>query len=433
MIAFRLWWRLARRQDSQRLLTALAVIAFAAATAAVLIVLGGLRAFQARPGSEVYVVCAQIATAILVIPVITLGGAAARLSISRRNERFAALRLAGATSGQVGMIAVIDAALQAAAGTVAGALLYLVALPGVAQLRFQGRTFELGELWVGPGIIALTLLGVVVLSVISATLSLVAVVISPLGVARRVSPKKLSVLRAVFFVLAFLGWLVITQTVGGEIAVPIMITFLVICFWVVNLIGPFVLGLIGRISAARAKHVPGLLAARRLVDDPKSAWRSVAGVTLATFVAGILSIAPGLASDVDASEDPMLAHLPQDLLTGALVTVVIAAVLAAVSSGVNQAAKVLDHAEQYRLLRLAGTPVEVLTSARLRETWLPLVASLAIAAGCATVIVAPFGIMLIGASPAGPLLFGGGLVLSVVLVMLAVLASQPLVHRAAAV
>lgn len=433
MIAAKLWWRLARRQESQRLITALAVIAFAATTAAVLTVLGGLGAFMARPDSAIYVTCAQVATAILIIPVITLGGAAARLSISRRNERFAALRLAGATSGQVGAIAVIDATMQAVAGAVAGAVLYLIAMPGVALLQFQGRSFQLAELWVGPGVLALTLLAIVVLAIASATFSLAAVVISPLGVARRVSPKQLSVVRAVFFLLAFIGWLVITQVVGGDMAIPVMMTFLIICFAVVNLVGPFVLGLIGRISANRAKNVPALLAARRLVDDPKSAWRSVAGVTLATFVAGLLSIAPGMAAGVDASEEPSLAYLPQDLLTGALVTVIIAALLAAVSSGVNQAAKVLDHRDQYRMLRLAGTPIEVLSAARLRETWLPLGASLAIAVGCSLVIVAPFGIMLIGASLAGPLLFGGGLVLSVTLVMVAVLASQPLLRRAAAI
>lgn len=432
MIAFKLWWRLARRQESHRLITALAVIAFAVTTGAVLTVLGGLGAFLGRPDSAVYVMCAQVATAILIIPVITLGGAAARLSVSRRNERFAALRLAGATSGQVGAIAVIDATMQAVIGTLAGGLLYLIALPGVAQLRFQGRPFELAELWVGPGILALSLVGVVLLAIGSAAASLAAVVISPLGVARRVSPKKLSAIRAVIFVVAFIAWLIVSQVVSGEAIIPVLSTFLVICFAVVNLIGPFVLGLIGRIAAARAKNVPALLAARRLIDDPKSAWRSVAGVTLATFVAGMLSIAPAMAAGLD-SDDPALAFLPQDLLTGALVTVVIAAVLAAVSSGVNQAAKVLDHRDQYRMLRLAGTPIEVLTSARLRETWLPLAASLTIAAACALVIVAPFGLMMIGASLAGPLLFGGGIVLSVALVMLAVLASQPLVHRAAAI
>ncbi len=431
MIAFKLWWRLARRQESHRLITALAVIAFAVTTGAVLTVLGGLGAFLGRPDSAVYVMCAQVATAILIIPVITLGGAAARLSVSRRNERFAALRLAGATSGQVGAIAVIDATMQAVIGTLAGGLLYLIALPGVAQLRFQGRPFELAELWVGPGILALSLVGVVLLAIGSAAASLAAVVISPLGVARRVSPKKLSAIRVVIFGVAFIAWLIVSQVVSGEAIIPVLSTFLVICFAVVNLIGPFVLGLIGRIAAGRAKNVPALLAARRLIDDPKSAWRSVAGVTLATFVAGMLSIAPAMAAGIE-SDDPATVHLPQDLLTGALVTVVIAAVLAAVSSGVNQAAKVLDHRDQYRLLRLAGTPVEVLSSARLRETWLPLAASLTIAAACSLVIVAPFGLMMIGASLAGPLLFGGGIVLSVTLVMLAVLASQPLVHRAAA-
>jgi hypothetical protein len=201
------------------------------------------------------------------------------------------------------------------------------------------------------------------------------------------------------------------------------------CFGVLNLLGPFVLGLIGRLSAARAATVPKLLAARRLIDDPRSAWRPVAGVTLATFVAGILSIAPALAAQDAGANAGDLAYLPVDLMTGATVTLVIAALLAAVSSGVNQAARIYDHRDQYRLLHLAGTDVEVLERARLRETWLPLVTSVAIAAVVAVIMVIPFGIGLISQSLLGPALFIGGIVVSLAMVMGAVRLSQPLVAR----
>jgi len=77
-----------RRSDSTGPLLVLPPIAFAFATGALLTVLGGLSAFAHRPGpdSEVYLIFAQTATVLLVVPVITLGGAAARLSVSRRNR-----------------------------------------------------------------------------------------------------------------------------------------------------------------------------------------------------------------------------------------------------------------------------------------------------------------------------------------------------------
>ncbi|SDS93587.1 hypothetical protein [Microlunatus soli] len=434
MTAIRLWWRLLRRQDSARLTIMLALIAFATATGALLTVLGGLGAFTDRGGNELYVMLAQAATVILIIPVFTLGGAAARLSISRRDERLAALRLAGATGGQVGVIAIADAASQALVGAVGGVVLYLAALPGVAMINFQGRAFTWSELWVGPGVLTAAVAAVVLLAAVSAVISLARIVVSPLGVARRTSPARVRTIRIVVAVAVLAAWAPVTQIfkTGAQLTV-IMVVFAA-CFGVLNLIGPLVLALIGKINVRRANTVPKLLAARRLIDDPRSAWRTVAGVTLATFVAGVLSIAPAIAAAQDANSDNVsadLRYLPIDLMTGAIVTLVIAALLAAVSSGVNQAARIYDQRDQYRMLHLAGTDVSVLENARLRETWLPLISSVLIAAVVAVIMVAPFGVALIGMSQLGPLMFIGGVVVSVAMVMGAVRLSQPLVGRVA--
>ena len=95
----------------------LAVIAFAAATAIFLTVLGGLHGFiwRASPdhtvgcffndsacsthanvsvNGEFYVVLAMFACVLLVVPFTTLAGSAARLAATRRDERLAVLRLA---------------------------------------------------------------------------------------------------------------------------------------------------------------------------------------------------------------------------------------------------------------------------------------------------------------------------------------------------
>lgn len=430
MVAVRLWWRLAQRQESQRLTVGLSLVAFASATGVLLTVLGGLGAFSARNGSGDYVLLAQVATVILVVPVVTLGGSAARLAVSRRDQRLAALRLAGATSGQVGALAVLDAAAQALVGALLGVVLYLGALPGVALLHFQGRAFAWGELWVGLPQLLLVLAGVVTLAVLSAILGLTRIVLSPLGVARRVAPRRLSVVRVLLAVPLLLLWSPMTRHVDLTNLVPVLVVF-GLCFGVLNLVGPFVLNLVGKLRVRRAAGVASLLAARRLLDDPKGAWRTVSGVSLATFVAGILSVSPAIADSTEG--DPGAHFLAVDLMTGAVLTLVIAALLAAVSSGVTSAARLLDQRQQYHHLHLAGADLATLKRIRLSETLLPLAISMTVAATVAMVLVAPIGLTLITSTASGLGMFGGGVAVAVALVVAAVALSQPLVDTVAVV
>ncbi len=51
--------------------------------------------------SEFYVFLAMVGVVLVTVPLLSLGGAAARLGVARRNERLAALRLVGATGRQV--------------------------------------------------------------------------------------------------------------------------------------------------------------------------------------------------------------------------------------------------------------------------------------------------------------------------------------------
>ncbi|WP_410959848.1 hypothetical protein, partial [Salmonella sp. SAL4356] len=51
--------------------------------------------------SDIYLLLTRFATALLVVPLVILGAAAARLGVSRRLARLAAMRLVGATPGQV--------------------------------------------------------------------------------------------------------------------------------------------------------------------------------------------------------------------------------------------------------------------------------------------------------------------------------------------
>lgn len=381
--AVRLWWlvrrRSAGRSDPQALTSVLAVIAFGATTAILLVVLGGIAAFDGRaaglPLSDVdstYPVLARIAAALLLIPLITLGGAAARLVVARRDARLATLRLCGATTSQVAVVTLLEAGSQALAGGVAGLLGYAALLPAVARLRFEGRTFGLGELWVGVPTLLAAVGAVTVVALLSAVSSLRRVAITPLGVAARVRPAGLRAVRLLAMLLVAVVF-AITMRSGVNVPVAVLVGLLVLGFATINVVGPFVAYLQGRIVTARAKDVATLLAGRRLMDQPRTAWRTVGGVSLATFIAGIASVMAVLdTSSTSASDRQYLA----DLSTGALLTLAIAGVLAAVSTGVMQSGRVIDQRDQYRALALAGTDLAVLDKARMKETLLPLYAAI---------------------------------------------------------
>ncbi|WP_164701170.1 hypothetical protein [Modestobacter sp. KNN46-3] len=436
--ALRLWWALARRQGPDRLTTGLAVLAFTAVTWALLATLGGLRAFVDRAAveraepepsgmAEVYVVLAVVAAALILVPLVTLGGAAARLAVARRNARMAALRLAGATTGQVAGMAVADALAQAVAGALAGAVLYGGTLPLVALLHFQGRAFAVGELWVGSWG-ALALPAVPLVALVSALAALRRVAVTPLGVAARTGVKPLSWTRLLplfvlvgVFLLAANGLL----RLDAIVVLAILVGTLAGAMWVFNLVGPWLISVLGRVVARRARSVPTLLAGRRIVDDPKAAWRSVGGVALVAFVAGVLSVSPGLAA-TGAEED----HLGVDIATGTAITLVIASLLAAVSTGVTQAGRVLDHAGEYRALHLAGTEVATLHAARMRETWIPLAVCVGGASVTALALITPF-IDVLADEPIGVVLFLGSVVAGCALVLGGTAASRRMVDRAA--
>lgn len=438
-----IWWSLARHTHAtarDRLPTTLAVTAFAVTTWSVLTVAGGVQAFAARAASaasdseaQTYPLLSWVSVALLLVPTATLGAAAARLTVARRDERLARLRLAGATSAQISTMALLDAAVQAVAGAALGIVLDVVALPGIAQLRFQGRSFDVAELRLGPAPVLASVAAVLIVALVSAAVSLRRVAITPLGVAQRLPQRGLSWARIIPVLLLGLGFVLafnagsVVFGAGVVVGALILVGFLAGAFAVFNLVGPLFVSLLGRILGARARTVPTLLAARRMSDDPKSTWRSVGGISLVTFVAGCLSVTPGMTSGSPGAEDTQLLT---DIGTGAAVTLVIAAVLAAVSTGVTQASRVLDSRGRYRTLHLTGTDVAVLHAARSRETWIPLVVTMGGAAALALLIISPV-LGLLGRAPVGVLWFVACSVAGAGLVLLAARASRPLVAAAA--
>ncbi len=153
-------------------------------------------------------------------PILILVGTATRLAAARREERYAALRLVGATSGQIGVIASVDALASALLGAVAGIGIFTLLQPALAGTAITSARYFAAEVTPTAAGYLIVLLGVPAAAVISALLSLERVRISPLGVSRRVTPPEPSAWR-IAPLLAGLALLILglaltsRQAIGG--------------------------------------------------------------------------------------------------------------------------------------------------------------------------------------------------------------------------
>lgn len=422
----------------------LPVIAFAAATAIMATVIGGAAAFAARVPTDpsapttaegglmgMLLLCAICASVLLLPSAIGLGGSAARLSLARREQDLAAMRLVGGTTGQVGGIAVLDVAAQALLGAAAGIVLHVLVTPAIATLDFGITPFSIGELLMPWWGYLLLLIGLVLLAAASAAVSLSGVVLSPLGVARNARTVRMSVLRLVIWAMLIVGFVVFMQLAqlidsdGGAMGLFIAIGFVGAIVAGMNVVGPFLVWVAARIVAATAPKPALLVGARRLAADPRAGWRAVSGITFAMVVAGFLTIIASI--EPTSPEDQMLATA---LRTGGMLTLGIAAVLAAVVTGVTQTARVVDQAPRIRAQHIAGAEVSQLHWARLAEIALPVLLSSVLATFTAGLVM----LTVFGGGAAeirNVILYLAGVVGAYGLVIGAVLVSAPLVRRAA--
>ncbi|WP_317620648.1 hypothetical protein [Actinoplanes sp. KI2] len=122
------------------------------------------------------------ATLILVsLPVLALAGQCIRLGAPARDRRLAAIRLAGATPGEAVLIATAETAVASLLGSLTGLVAYLVARAAIGDQR----TLPTDVLPPAPVIGVLVLLVPVLAAAIGALL-MRRVIVTPLGVVRRV-------------------------------------------------------------------------------------------------------------------------------------------------------------------------------------------------------------------------------------------------------
>ena len=115
-------------------------------------------------------------------PILILVGTATRLAAARREERYAALRLVGATSRQIGVISSVDAVVSALLGALLGIGVFRLVRPALAGTAITSARYFSNEVTPTAGGLPGVLVGVPAASAIASLLSLRRVRISPLGV-----------------------------------------------------------------------------------------------------------------------------------------------------------------------------------------------------------------------------------------------------------
>lgn len=433
MTTLRLAWLFARRGAADRSTIALPVVAFAIVTTLLLIVAGGVHTFFSWTDefAPVYQALAVIALALLVVPLIALGGSAARLSARRRDDRLAGLRLLGATPGTVTTLTVIESTTLAVAGALLGVVLSLALAPLVGLIPFRGEPLGMSIL-LGPGWIALAVIGVGALAALSAVIGLRRVVLSPLGVRTRQDAPRTHWVRVVVAVVVIGIVYLAMSTLGGFGGVAVIIAVLGAGFGgaiaVLNLVGPWVLRMLASRQARRAQTPRRLLAARSILESPKAAWRQVSGVAMTSFMAVFAGVGIALLGAV-GDTDPQSAQLVADIRTGVLITVIASFLMVACSAGVNQAAAILDRRDLYVSLDRLGMPVSEMNAARGRAVLSPLRITTVGSALVAGVVVFPLAGLSLILAPASIAVIVGCLAAGIGLVWLALLATRPVLTR----
>jgi hypothetical protein len=425
----------ARRSGGDAATVALPVIAFAVVTLCTTVATGGVFAFFTidGPNAASYRVLAVLALLLLVIPLASLGGAAARLAARRRDLRLSSLRLLGASAALVSALTVVESTAVALAGAVVGAVASLAALPAFGLLRFAGRMLG-AAIW-PPFWVFFSVIGAVaVLSAVSAVVGLRGVVLTPLGVRTRVVIARVRWVRAVVgvgvVVLAFAALSGLT-VIGGLGGIVVVYAVVLGCFAavlaVLGTVGPLVLRAFGRRWLARAKRPAQLIAARSVLDDAKAAWRQVGALSSVSFVAVLAGV--GVALTTSSSQSAVARLLGADIRTGEVLTLAMSFAMVACAVGVNQAAAILDRRALYVSLHRVGMPRAVMDAARRRAVMGPLLVvtiGSAVTAGIVTFPLTGYAMLL---QPIAVAIIAGCIASGIGLIWAALAATRPVLDR----
>ena len=169
--------------------------------------------------------------------------------------------------------------------------LFYALRPAIATIPFSGERFFTSDLSLSPANVLLVAIGIPAAAALAARIALRRVNVSPLGVTRRVTPRPPRAWRLIPLLagIAWLGYLAYFSDIAdsrnttNQAYAYLLGVFLIMIGLIVA--GPWLTMVGSRLTARHAKRPTGLIAARRLGDNPHTAFRAISGVVLAVFIA----------------------------------------------------------------------------------------------------------------------------------------------------
>jgi ABC-type antimicrobial peptide transport system permease subunit len=254
-----------------------------------------------------YITVITIGGIAVFFPVLLLISIVTGLGAAQRRERFATLRLIGASPRVVSRIAAVETAVPSLIGAALGVVLAGLFTPAVAQIPVDGtRMFE-ADLSTGWEAATAVVVVVVTASAFVAGYRTSRAGIGPLGVTRAVLEKRPRAWRVVPLLIGLfamftavilirflkvrLPWLESPLLIGG---------FLLILVGIV-VIGPYLTLLASRLGRGQARSASAVIAASRISRTPVATFRSVSGLVIAVFA---VSVFAGGSSIIQADDAP---------------------------------------------------------------------------------------------------------------------------------
>jgi hypothetical protein len=309
---------------------------------------------------------------LICIAPLTLLRQVVRLGTAAREQRLAALRLAGATPADVRRWGALEVGLPALGGGVLGYPVFLVlrsvfgGLPtSTASAGYDPVALELRLVpvsvepaWWHVLAVATLVAAAGALAGASATRG---VTVSPLGVSRRAPRSAPRPWGAVPMLLSVPALAVSYRASSSNLGLVAGIAFVGLLVLGMLALTPWVAYRVGTAVAARASKPHLLMAARRLATDPRPAGRAAAAIGAIGMVAGacgaLLSDLPSTAGGEGlGAVDPMYA-VPMALVAGVLL---VALVLVVVTLTVHGVESLVDRKRAVASLAAAGATREEL-------------------------------------------------------------------------
>lgn len=398
-----------RSRHGDRWFSLLTSIAFTVTTAILTLVASGAWMFYQRSTSprgtlaavlavdpdasvlpRIYSGLTILACGLLIGPLAGLAASAAVLATRSRESRLASLRLMGLSSSEVSRMTVAETAIQAVLGAVAGLVATVGVLPLLTGLTFQTEPVVVSELvlpwWSYPLIVTV----VVIVSVLASWWALHRVRISPLGVARRSQPSALRAWRLVLLILGCVVLIVASPTFGfsaSQVRGYLIVTIVVLgLLGLADLALPYLLQLLA--TPLTSLPWPSVVwAARRIIADPRSAWRRISTLAVVAFVSGFIAVIPLTASrQADPNQQSLTDALHTDVNTGVALVISFSFTLATMASLLGQASASLERADQSRALAAIGAPWSFAVRTAWCEALIPLILTSLVCIGLGALI-----------------------------------------------